>query len=103
MSTQEADFTLANWLVSSRTIAHFTNSANRMCLFYKKAQNGFANADNIGGVRLRCHQPPNLKTPNHRNRIGGNLPLAIGSETIEKGRLGMHEALLEKAAPDWLG
>ena len=45
-------------------------------------------------------KPQNAQSP---KSDWGNLPLAIGSETIEKGRLGMHEALLEKAAPDWLG
>jgi hypothetical protein len=100
MSTQKADFTLANWLVSSHTIAHFTEFANRMCLFYKKAQNGFANADNIGGVRLRCHQPPNLKTPNHRNRIGGIYPCQL---VVKRADSAMHEALWKKTPPDWLG
>jgi hypothetical protein len=86
----EADSILANWLVSSRAIAHFTDSANRMCLFYKKAQNGFANADNIGGVRLRYHQPQTSKRPTTQIGLEGNYPCQLEVETIEEGRLGMH-------------
>jgi hypothetical protein len=47
--------------------------------------------------------PKPQKRPTTEIGLEGKYPCQLEVETIEKGRLGMHEALWGKTAADWLG